>query len=457
MIARLRSLRDNFGGLKRSLLTEANDYFAKYFSSGAWMVAANVVIGLAGFVSLMLFSRLLGQDAFGKYKFLITILGLLSVFSLQGMSNAILRWTAESYNASYVEGSKARLKYSIFGSASLVVATLYFFSIGNELWIPSLVAVFFFPFMYSFDSMVFYLYGLQEYRRASIYKTVLNAVPIAVTITVLVLTRSPVAILCSYVVSMAAIYSAVSFMSTRRRKAEKADHEKKKERKKSGKEKSDEEDVRKDMITYGKHISLMNVFSTAYSYLDKIILTYFLGLGNLAKLAIADALPSQYKTHTKFLVPLIVPKLVKNKRIRISNIYPHIALSLLISAAGIAALYIIMPWLITFFFTTKYADSVSVARLIIISAVFWIPIIIMTSYLDSRKMIREMYVFQTATPIVGIATYVVLIKMFGLDGIGYAMILTQAISFALLLVLTRRKAPGTETKLTAKAGSAKTD
>jgi O-antigen/teichoic acid export membrane protein len=393
-----------------------------YIKGGFWLVLANVTIALVNVVALILFARLLSQDEFGKYKFFLSLIGVFSILSATGMDTAVLQSASRHNKYAYINSSKFRLKVSLLGSVAMLIATAYFYKISDPLWMVSAIGMFLFPFMFSFGGSIFFMYGLQKFTFASIFKVLTNLLPLFFVITLTILTRNVYIIIIAYMLAISlshiSIYTYIIKKVIPKIKNNVAD---------------------KSMISYGKHLSLVNAITVVFNYFDKLLITYLMGYSSLAIYAIAESLPNQFKTQTKFIMGLVMPKMSKNSNLSFKHIQRYVLYAFLLSAAAISIIYLVLPPIITFLFGDKYISSIPFAQKLFLATIFWLPNTLLLSYFQSQKKMREIYTYRIVTPIVGLTLYLVLGIKFQMLGIVYAMILSQGFTFVFLILIASKK------------------
>jgi O-antigen/teichoic acid export membrane protein len=392
-----------------------------YIKGGFWLVLANVTIALVNVIALILFARLLSQTEFGKYKFFLSLIAVFGILSATGMDTAVLQSASRHNKYAYINSSKFRLKVSLLGSAAMLIATAYFYKIADPLWMVSAIGVFIFPFLYSFSGSIFFMFGLQRFSLASIFKVLINLLPAFIIIAIAALTRNVYYMIIAYMLSISlshiSIYAYIKKKIIPKIKKNVADD---------------------SMITYGKHLSLVNAITIIFNYFDKLLITYLMGYSSLAIYAIAESLPNQFKTQTKFIMGLVMPKMSKNKNLNFKHIQKHIIYAFMLSSVVISIVYLVLPPIIIFIFGDMYLASIPIAQKLFLATIFWIPNTLLLSYFQSQKKIKDIYTYRIITPVVGLALYLILGIKFQMLGIVYAMIASQGFTFVFLLLLATK-------------------
>ena len=103
-------------------------YFIK---GGFWLSVSQFFNTLKGFILSVVLANILSKEAFGEYSFVLSILGVVGVFALPGMSLAIIQSVAKGYEGTYFRGLREVFKYSWIGSVILVGMSIYMYFKGN--------------------------------------------------------------------------------------------------------------------------------------------------------------------------------------------------------------------------------------------------------------------------------------------------------------------------------------
>ena len=87
-----------------------NVYLAK---GGFWLTLGQVVSMASAFLLAIAFANLLDPVTYGNYKYILSLLGLLGIFTLDGMRTAINQAVARDLEGSFYTGFKTKLKWGL--------------------------------------------------------------------------------------------------------------------------------------------------------------------------------------------------------------------------------------------------------------------------------------------------------------------------------------------------------
>lgn len=384
-----------------------------FLSKSKWTAAGNIITSALGLIVTIFLTHLLSVNEFGQYKFVLTVLGFVSLISLPGINNAILRFAAKNHDEAFIHGSMIKFLFSLGGSVIIALIGIYMIVRSDPTWPIYFMAAFLFPFIYSFDGIVFFLYGKNKFGKAAFVKSLLNIVPSVCIVAAALFTKNIVLLLTIYLTTQAILYISVSASHWKNRKII----------------------MPVEFFKFGKHLSIIGVLSTGFSYIDKLLMTYFFGYAAVGLYATAEIIPSQFRTQSKIVFAWMLPKLVSKDSLRFSRLMPYIAMSLIGSIFVCFFIVFLIGPLIKLFFAEDYFASVKMAQLLMISCIFWVPSLIVLAFLESQNHLKSLYTYQIMQPILGTLLYLLFLSKFDQYGLGYAIIALQAFSFIFLIFL----------------------
>ncbi len=389
-------------------------YFA---NKGKYLLLAHIVSLLMRFLLSVVLARSLSQIIYGQYTFILSVVGTLTIFTLAGMNPALNIASAQKKDGFYLQALKSKLKFSIFGVLSLIGISIYFYVIKEvHLILPILIlALTFIPY-YVFLAYSPFLKGKKYFKRYALYNIISEIIPISITILVVLLSKNLTLIILSWfgITSLFNIYFLKKSLKLRN---------------------NDTKD--KNLLSYGKSLTFINIVSMVLLNVDNLLITYFLGFKGLAIYAIAKIFPTQLKNLLKIIgIPLVFPdfsvldKKALYKKIK-SKFWLLFSLVILSSLIGL----LLVPYLITLFYGAEYESSIFCARLLFLSMIFALPFIfITTGILTAQKRQKELFVIKTLTPLVNIVLLLILIPKFGLLGAALSAIFSMFFGFILSLI-----------------------
>ena len=376
---------------------------------GFWLCFRQGVTMVAGFFISIAFANLFPKESFGTYKFILSIVGIVGAFSLTGIGIAITQAVVRNNGGSLRQGFRVNLKWSIgVFLGGLALSTYYFLNDNTLLSFSFLLAGILSPITASASLYSAYLLGKKDFKRSSFYSIVRNIVPAAALIIALLLTKSLAIIIIVYFFS-----GALVSLFLYRRTMHAYEHENKKED--------------PELVSYGRHLSAMDIIGIVTHHLDKILIFHYLGAAPLAIYAFAIAPVEQLQGGKKILATLILPKFSGRPFEELQKSTPRKALLLTVYALGLAGMYVIFaPYFYKFLFP-QYLDSVFYSQVYSLTLLA-VSGTIFNETLIAHKKQRELYLHRTIVPIVQIVLFFILLPLYGLMGLVITHVIMRSFS-----------------------------
>jgi len=391
-------------------------YFAENIP-GQFMSEA-FILGCS-FLTSVILARLTSLEVYGQYQYYLSILGLLTIFSLPGMNTAVNQAVARGHDQVFIEGVKARLRWSVLGSVAIFGIGIYYHLQGSTtLSRCFMVSAVLLPPYFSFDTLNYFLYGKMKFNKSALYRSIIKIIETAVVITVIVFSGSLFWIVLAYILS----FSATGFFFLARTvKSERLN-----------------QSMDKEAIAYGKRLTLIGIIPTLANQYDKLIIANFLGFDDLAIYSVAlivqnITVPFDLVQNIAFPKLASMDKEAAKAAIRKKGLY-------LVGATGLvcAIAILITPYLIPLLYTSRFASSIFYAQLIVVSVFFRMPGANYALLFKTQKGITQLLKIGIFTQVLKIILLTVLVPEFGLLG-AVVTILVYNLSVSLLSVWLARK------------------
>jgi O-antigen/teichoic acid export membrane protein len=378
---------------------------------GFWLISGQIFSMIATFFLSIGYANLLPQDAYGNYKFVITLTSIIGAFSLTGINNALVQATVIHGKNFLKDFLKISIRWSVLSIAIFIAIAIYYFINRNFLLGTSMAIISICnPLISGFSLYRSFLNGQKNFRllnRLSVVETVFSSLVIFITI---LLSNSALVLISVYFISRVFINKILfSFVNYKF---------------------SNEEELKDgELINMSKHWSFMRIISIIATKIDEIIIFHFLGAVQLAIYVFSLAIPNQMVGLFKHLYTLSLPKFVKSKKR--SNVFSKSLKIFLITLPIALAYVIIAPPLFNTFFP-KYTDS------IIFTQVFSILILfggsnINVAYIDAKREVATNYKVSIIADTVKIFLMLCLLIPFGLWGLIVGKVLGKTFGYVLSL------------------------
>jgi O-antigen/teichoic acid export membrane protein len=397
-------------GLER--LGAALHFDAKYLVKGSlYLFSANTLSMVMGILFSVTMARVLGEWQYGQYGLVISIVGTLGIFSLPGMDAAITRAVARGCDQVYTRGMAMKTKFALLGTLACIPIGLYFFylksnsDLGRSFYAAGLL---FIPFSV-FSSYNSFLYGRRMFEVASRFYALTVAFSTCATVVALLFTRSFYHIMLVYLLSNA-LCNAFFYLRTLRegRNAE----------------------MDEAALSYGKHLTLMNILPIAFSYLDNLVVAYFLTLPDLAVYMVAMALPPQIKAMAKMVGTVLFPRMSAFNENEIYDWALRRLSVLFVSSTALGAVgALVVPYVIPLIYSEQYTRAVPFAQILLLGMGLSAPGVVLNEMLKAQQRTRDLYILSIIFPVMNSVLWVAGTLYLGLVG----MVVAKALSWILTL------------------------
>lgn len=388
-------------------------------TGGFWLILGQILSSASSFLLAIAFANLLPKETYGNYKYILSLVGMLSILTLPGINTAVVRSIAKGYEGSFFPALKTKIKWGAIGSlAGLSVAIYYFIVPQYELAISMLIVSAFIPFT---EGLVLYQSFLNGRKMVKILTKYITSVKIVSLIALVV----SIYISDNLYIILIAFFLPITLMRLFFILKIKNNF--------SLNNKTDGNTVK-----YGKSLSWINVISIIGGQIDKVLIFNYLGAMELAVYSLAIAPLEQIKSLFKNITVLTLPKFSEQsvKNINKKAILSKIAkLSILIIL--ITIIYIILAPFVFKIVFPKYPEAVFYSQIFSISLIS-ISLFIIISFFESQKMTKEIYTFNILSNIIMIATLFIFVFYFGLLGAIIARVISRFINLFISIFLFKK-------------------
>lgn len=390
-------------------------YLAK---GGFWLTLGQIISTAASLLLAIAFANLLNPVTYGNYKYVLSLIGMLSIFTLSGMGTAVTQAVARGFEGSFYSVFREKLRFGILASIVAISLAVYYFLQGNYfLPIPLLISAIFSPLMLASQIYASFLVGKKLFNiqaKYSIFSRIVSAGAIIIT---LFITKNLFWLIAVYLVSHTLLNCSFYIIIESKFKPNKKEDS--------------------QTLSYGKHLSLMSIISTIANYLDRILLFTLVGSTQLAVYSFAILIPDQIKGLMKQNVGILAfPKLSIKPRKEIKLNIMQKFWKLFFLTGIVAVIYVIIaPFLYKIFFP-QYLDSIPYSQLFTLSFVA-VPITLLATVFQAQMVKKELYLIRIV-PIVRIILLLFLTPIYGILGVIIGQVSAALFYLVLVLFLFKR-------------------
>ena len=385
---------------------------------GFWITLGRIAGAGSGFLLTLLLANTLSKETFGTYKFVQSIAGIVVAFSLSGMGTAITQAVARGNDGALYTGFRSFMRWSVLMTITAWCAAGYYFFNGNETLGWSLLVIgLALPLSQGGGFYSPFLIGKKDFRRETLFGITATITPMIVTgITAFFTESVPLLVLAFF--GTGAITGMVLYRLTVRMYSP---------------GRTDEDTP----VTYGKHLSVMNILGMVSFQLDRLLVFHYLGAAQMALYAVALAAPQQLRFGSKLLSTMALPKFSANDPSEVRRTLPRKALIVLLGSALIAGTYIVLaPFFFAIFFPT-YTDAVIYSQIFSLVILFF-PVSLIQQFFVGQMRKKELYVLQIIVPMVKIVLLFVLLPRYGIWGALIAIFSMEIVRACLIAFLFMR-------------------
>ena len=373
----------------------------RYFVGKGFLLWPLNVLGVGlGFVSTILYARLLTPEQYGQFAYVMAMMTLLGFLSLQGIYVSVSQAAAQGFDGSMVDGTRARVRFSLLGTVAMTVVGLVCWrSKGPDVAISYFIGAAVFPAFYSFDNGWAILTGKKQFETFAKYRAMQMLTITGATWVALLVTRR-VPWVFGANVGLTALthfifyHLAVSHFKTN-------------------------DKVQPDSLNYGKRLSALAVVTSVEVRLDQVVLGTFLPFAALGWFNMASRINEAVMQETWYAIArLLFPRLAEcseqeaRRRARVWGAY---LVAVFIVLAGL--FWVFASWLLPVILGPAYIKSVSLSRWLVLISGFGLAWFIFELYFQARAAEKPMWVARLVLTGTHLALLVLLIRPLGLTGV----------------------------------------
>ncbi|MEX0924388.1 MAG: oligosaccharide flippase family protein [Candidatus Paceibacterota bacterium] len=382
---------------------------------GFWLTVGKIVLSATSFATMVVFANLLPAEIYGNYQFVLATVSVLTIFSLPGIKNALVRSVARGDEGSFLTAFWVRMKWSVLTSIALGCVGLWYFWNEDVLLLAAfLVAAFLFPLRMAEPTTEQFWQGRKQFNiQIATHLIVTFASAVAVMATLWV-TDNLVYILLAFFGVQAVFGIGVYLFTMSRLRNHRVD---------------------KDMVSYGKSLTVMSVIGTAADHLDKILLFAFLPPAHLAVYSFAIDPVKKVKGFFS-IKELALPKLSQHGvagEARKKKVFYKTLRLFAVSVPAAFLLAVSAPYIYEFIFP-QYVESVVYFQALTVLVAFT-PFAIFGASLLAEMKTTSQYILQITVPSLKILFFFVLIPLWGIWGVVFAIVVAEIVRGVLVTFL----------------------
>lgn len=372
---------------------------------GFWVTfgkASNTILSL---VLIVAFANLLPKETYGIYRYILSIAGVLSIFTLTGMNSAVVRAVASGNEASLRSSIRYQSKWNLLMVVAFFVLSGYYYIQGDyTLFVAFGILGIFVPGTLVLNTYGAYLTGKRKFATANIASVISTSAYVCGSIVALLISGEVVWLVAAYAVTtfVSALFFYCYVLRTFHPPQATSETE---------------------TNAYGRNLSFIGIIGPIASQIDKIILAHFWGPAQLATYSLAMAIPSRGVPALKRYIHIGSPKFATKTPQEINTVfYRRIFQGMGIGAIATLLYTVLSPLLFTYLLP-QYLDGILYSQILSISFIFAMPTRYIGLLFESQKMTTYIFANTVINNTIAIALYCVLGIYGGIMGLVLAQVL----------------------------------
>jgi len=393
------------------------------FNNSFWVFLGQMATSLTALVVMILLANILSKETLGSYRFVVSAITILSVFTLQGMNPAVVQSVARGNKLDIQAIIKTKILWGLMGLVVTFGISGYYFLQGNALLGTafSIVAVSL-PLYGAYFLYFFYLQGQQKFAQASITQALGRIFFMIVMVGTALVSPTLLPLVVAFL--FATIFAQWAGYLWFKKEAP--------------------QDTNQDpeLNSYAFQITWLGAISLIAANVDKILVWNFLGAEALAIYAIALMFPQESSRIARIISQVILPKLSERAgQINIMSFFKKLVLFEAIMLLGWFVYALLAPFIFAWFFPL-YTESIGisiVSMLILLS----MPLYMIRQFFIANKNKKELNRVLMITPILQIIVLYIGLTFYGLHGAVFAFLFggfLELVIGVVYLLLLRKKA-----------------
>ncbi len=369
-------------------------YLAK---GGSWLMLDRIVSMAAAFLLSVAFANLLPKETYGTYRYVLSIIGILSLSTLSGMGTAMARSSAQGNDGSLRPAIKAEMKWGLFGAmAALALGVFYFIKDDQNLAFVFVLVAFFIPFFNVYSLYASILNGKKRFDLIMRYNLLTVVTNFCLILPILIFTNNLILLILPFLFVNTFLHRFLLQLT-------------KKQIPLSSK-------IDLETVSYGKQLSFMAAISTVATMADQVLAYIFLGPIHLAIYSMALAPTEQLKGVFKVMSSLALPKFSEQKKRGAEiSIYSK-TLKYIFAISVVIAVYILLAPILYKFIFPSYIDSILYSRILAVSLIAAASALPVT-YLQAQQQSRELYYLNVYGSMIQLVLLLIGVWQYGLMGL----------------------------------------
>lgn len=412
--------------MKRHMNFMNYNFFQKHKSllqNTIFVFALNALQRIFGLATAYVLVRTLDQNQFGDYQFILSLVGVLTIFSLPGLNNAVMQSTARGKEGTFRLSLKPALLSSAFGSLILLcIGSWFLFVESSELYLVFFLASVLFPFAHSLKQWKSFQAGKEKFSSLFVIEGAFSLLTALLVIGISV--SFPGAIIWPLLVVMAV--PAVQNLIFTGYLLKKISHY---------------AAIEEESIRYGLKTTVYSSFNIIANHLDKLLIYGFVSPASLALYFVAERMSELTKSIGQNFASVLAPRFAKTERYtdsldKILNLF-----TIVLGAGIILFAFTALPWVMEILFGENYIEAIPYAQALLCTVAVGNHASLRNIFVNSKLDEKSNRDVTISISLIRIIASAVLVPLFGIIGAVISTFIYRASTVLILhhIIKTRYK------------------
>lgn len=386
---------------------------------GFWITFGQTVSTILSLALVVAFANMLPKEIYGTYRYILSIAGVLNIFTLTGMSNAVARAVAKGDEGALRTSVHYQIKWNILMIVAFFSLAGYYLLNGDKQFATSFFVLgIFVPLTLALNTFGSYLEGKNEFKFASISNIISAFMYTTGSFVALLLSGEVVWLIVAYAITTFATTFYYYIRIVQKYKLPITDSP--------------------DTIKYGRELSFIGFIGPISSQLDKIILAHFWGPAQLAVYSLALAIPDRITSHMKNWISIGTQKFSTKTPSELNSVfYKRIFQGMFVGTFVSISYILVSPYLFKYLLP-KYLDGVLYSQIIAISFIFALPSRYTSLLFVSQKMSRIIFINSVVQNTIRILLFTILGTIGGILGLTIANLASTILGLIINIIFWKR-------------------
>ena len=334
--------------IKNTLYNEYKNHYKLAKDTLFLIILRGIEISL-GLITTYFVVRVLSKESFGSYHFILSCIGVFSIFSLKGLNNSVMQAIARGFPGTFRKAVKIAFYTSFIGSLILAaMACWYYLKDNHELAYGFSIAAILFPFVHGLLQWKSIHMGEEKFCTYFLYNSLSLLIMYPLIIVSVIFIPGTLLVPLTLVLVIPSVFNLLMTIVNYRQIQVNAP-------------------VEDNNISYGIKTTFYTSFYTVAMQVDRLLLFFFLSPVALATYVVADRIADIFRNITQDLSVVLAPKFAKcdsysRKLDRYLKVFVLVYGVIIIIFA-----FTMLPWLMVVLFGEKYIDSIPYAQALLCS------------------------------------------------------------------------------------------